>query len=35
LPQAPVPFAVDIPADVANRMHDYHVVVNHYTAPSA
>ncbi|HZS99920.1 MAG TPA: hypothetical protein VFA40_24245 [Terriglobales bacterium] len=34
-PQAPVPFAVDIPADVANRMHDYHVAVNHYTAPSA
>lgn len=34
-PQGPVPFAVDIPADVAGRMHDYHVVVNHYTAPSA
>jgi hypothetical protein len=34
LPQAPVPFAVDIPSDVANRMHDYHVVVNHYSAPS-
>jgi hypothetical protein len=35
LPQGPVPFAVDIPADVASRMHDYHVVVNHYSAPSA
>src|ERR1700751_5509098 len=35
LPQAPVPFAVDIPADVTGRIHDYHVVVNHYTAPSA
>lgn len=35
LPQAPVPFAVDIPSDVANRMHDYHVVVNHYSAPTA
>jgi hypothetical protein len=35
LPKAPVPFAVDIPTDVATRMHDYHVVVNHYTAPSA
>jgi hypothetical protein len=34
-PQGPVPFAVDIPADVAGQMHDYHVVVNHYTAPSA
>jgi hypothetical protein len=35
MPQALVPFAVDIPSDVANRMHDYHVVVNHYTAPRA
>lgn len=34
-PQGPVPFAVDIPTDIAGRMHDYHVVVNHYTAPSA
>jgi len=34
-PQAPVPFALDIPPDVAKQMHDYHVVVNHYTAPSA
>jgi hypothetical protein len=35
LPQSPVPFAVDIPGDVAGRIHDYHVVVNHYTAPRA
>lgn len=35
LPQAPVPFAVDIPNDVASRMHDYHVVVNHYSVPTA
>jgi hypothetical protein len=35
LPQAPVPFAVDVPSDVASHMHDYHVVVNHYTAPTA
>jgi hypothetical protein len=34
LPQAPVPFAVDIPGDVASRMHDYHVAVNHYIAPT-
>ena len=35
LPQAPVPFAVDVPEDVAGRMHDYHVVVNHYIAPTS
>lgn len=34
-PQSPVSFAVDVPADVTGRIHDYHVVVNHYTAPSA
>lgn len=34
MPQGPVPFAVDIPNDVAGRMHDYHVVVNHYTSPT-
>jgi hypothetical protein len=34
MPQAPVPFALDIPADVASRVQSYHVVVNHYTAPS-
>jgi hypothetical protein len=35
LPQAPVPFAMDIPDDVAARVQGYHVVVNHYIAPSA
>lgn len=35
MPQAPVPFALDIPPDVASRVHSYHVVVNHYSAPSA
>ncbi len=35
MPQGPVPFAVDIPDDVAGRLHDYHVVVNHYSAPNA
>jgi len=34
LPQAPVPFAMDIPDDVATRVQGYHVVVNHYIAPS-
>ncbi len=34
LPQAPVPFAVDIPDDVAARLQSYHVVVNHYIAPT-
>jgi len=35
LPQAPVPFAVDIPDEVAARVQSYHVVVNHYIAPTA
>jgi hypothetical protein len=35
MPRAPVPFALDIPPDVASRVHSYHVVVNHYSAPSA
>jgi hypothetical protein len=35
LPQAPVPFALNIPDDVATRVQGYHVVVNHYIAPSA
>ena len=34
MPQGPVPFALDIPPDVATRVHSYHVVVNHYAAPS-
>lgn len=35
LPQAPVPFTVSVPDDVAPGVHGYHVVVNHYIAPSA
>lgn len=30
LPQIPVPFAVDIPPDIAKNVHTYRVVVNHY-----
>jgi hypothetical protein len=30
LPQIPVPFAVDVPPDVAKNVHTYRVVVNHY-----
>jgi len=35
MPQVPVPFAVDIPDDVAGRMKDYRVVVNHYSRSSS
>jgi hypothetical protein len=35
VPQGPVPFALDIPPDIANRVHSYHVIVNHYIAPTA
>jgi hypothetical protein len=35
MPQGPVPFALDIPPDIASRIHSYHVIVNHYIAPSA
>ena len=31
LPQTPVGFAVDLPPDVAARVHNSHVTVNHYT----
>jgi len=31
LPQVPVPFAVDVPDDVASRVQNYHVLVNHYS----
>jgi hypothetical protein len=34
LPQVPVPFAVDLPSDVASNVHSYHVVVNHYDRAS-
>ena len=30
LPQVPVPFAVDLPPDVAKNVQTYRVVVNHY-----
>jgi hypothetical protein len=32
LPQMPVPFAVDVPADIAKNVQTYRVVVNHYDA---
>lgn len=35
LPQAPVPFAVDIPDDIAARAKDYRVIVNHYSKTSS
>jgi hypothetical protein len=31
LPQTPVPFAVDLPDDVAKRVQNSHVTVNHYS----
>ena len=31
MPQVPVPFAVDIPDDIAGRLKNYRVVVNHYS----
>lgn len=31
MPQVPVPFAVDIPDDIADRMKNYRVIVNHYS----
>jgi hypothetical protein len=34
MPQLPVPFAVDIPNDIAGRMHNYRVIVNHYSQAS-
>jgi hypothetical protein len=30
MPQVPVPFAVDIPDDIAARLKNYRVIVNHY-----
>ncbi|MGH9494774.1 MAG: hypothetical protein ACRD3B_07245 [Candidatus Sulfotelmatobacter sp.] len=35
MPQVPVPFAVDIPNDIAGRLKNYRVIVNHYTKASA
>jgi hypothetical protein len=34
MPQVPVPFAVDIPDDIAARLKNYRVIVNHYSQSS-
>ena len=34
LPEVPVPFAVDVPADLAKNVQSYRVVVNHYDRAS-
>jgi hypothetical protein len=34
LPQVPVPFAVDLPPDIAKNVHTYRVVVNHFDTNS-
>jgi hypothetical protein len=31
MPQVLVPFAVDIPDDIAGRLKTYRVIVNHYS----
>lgn len=35
MPQVSVPFAVDIPDDIAGKLKDYRVVVNHYSRSSS
>jgi len=35
MPQVPVPFAVDIPNDIAEQMKSYRVIVNHYSRNSS
>ncbi|PYV50210.1 MAG: hypothetical protein DMG92_08560 [Acidobacteria bacterium] len=35
LPQVPVPFAVDLPADISKNVQSYHVVVNHFDRVSS
>ncbi len=35
MPQVPIPFAVDIPDDVAARLKNYRVIVNHYSRSSS
>lgn len=35
LPQIPVPFAVDLPADISKNVQSYHVVVNHFDRVSS
>lgn len=34
-PQVPVPFAVDIPDDIAGKLKNYRVIVNHYSRTSS
>jgi hypothetical protein len=31
MPQVPIPFAVDVPDDIAPRLKNYRVIVNHYS----
>lgn len=35
MPQVPVPFAVDIPDDIASKLKNYRVIVNHYSRTSS
>ena len=35
LPQVPVTFAVDLPADLSKNVQSYHVVVNHFDRVSS
>lgn len=35
MPQVPVPFAVDIPDDIAARLKNYRVIVNHFSRTSS
>jgi hypothetical protein len=35
MPQVPVPFAVDIPDDIAAKLKNYRVIVNHYSRSSS
>jgi hypothetical protein len=35
MPQVPVPYAVDIPDDIAPRLKNYRVIVNHYSRSSS
>jgi hypothetical protein len=35
MPQVPVPFAVDIPDDIAAKLKNYRVIVNHYSRASS
>jgi len=35
MPQVAVPFAVDIPDDIAEKMKNYRVIVNHYSRTSS